>query len=220
FRYHVPAAMEGHKCLFARTYSFSPLDKPNDLYALQPTLDRHIAQKNLNFVPQNTEYRFNLIHLPNTQERIEFMAMSKNKVLQLLHPTVLTYRVLNQLPLASLQKMAVKPIEKVSHFRMKSGRQGIEVFADSGKGMGIEEQARLMKAYHAMLKAPVSRMDRAERKKLHAAVTAMNKPMMKTGFNVAIPDFGLKPGQLAGIDIVNTNNVTGERKGGITLLIT
>ncbi|HWK59234.1 MAG TPA: hypothetical protein VNQ80_17960 [Parapedobacter sp.] len=221
FRYHVPAAMEGHKCLFARTYSFSPLDKPNDVYALQPTSDRHIAQKNLNFVPQNTEYQFNLIHLPNTQEQIEFVPMSKNKVLQLLHPTILKYRISNQLSLASLRKLEVRPIGKIhTNFRMKPGKQGIELYVDRGKGVGIDEQARLMKAFHAMLKAPVSRMDRAERRKLHEAVTAMNKPMMKTSFNVAIPDFGLKPGQLAGIDIVNTNRVTGERKGGITLLVT
>jgi len=221
FRYHVPAAMEGHKCLFARTYSFSPLDKPNDLYALQPTLDRHIAQKNLNFVPQNTEYRFNLIHLPNAQERIEFVPMSKNKVLQLLHPTVLKYRISNQLPPASLRKLDVSPIGKTrSNFRMKPARQGIEVHAEGGKGMGIEEQARLMKAFHAMLKTPENRMDRAERRKLHEAVTAMNKPMMKTSFRLAVPDLGLKPGQLAGIDIVNTNSLTGERKGGITLLVT
>ncbi|MGV3764391.1 hypothetical protein [Parapedobacter sp.] len=221
FLYNVPANMDGHKCLFARTYSFSPLDKPYDLYALQPTLDRHIGQKNLNFVPQNTAYQFNLIHLPNVHERIEFVPMSRNAVLQLLHPTVLKYRISNRMPSASLHKLQVEPAEKTGrNFRMKAGRQGVEVYANSGKGMGVEEQASFMKSFNAMLRAPRSRVGLDERKKMYRAFAVMNDPMMKTTFNLEIPDFGLKPGQLAGIEMVNTNALTGEKKGGITLLIT
>ena len=86
FRYTVPASEAGHKCLFARTYSFSPLDKPFDLNALDPRLDRHIGQKNLNIIPQGSSFMFNLVHQFNTMETIEFRPMTASQVMAMQHP--------------------------------------------------------------------------------------------------------------------------------------
>lgn len=218
--YNVPVDLSGHRCLFARTYSFSPLDKPFDPYALQPHLDRHIAQKNLNFVAQNSEYQFNLIHLPNTMERIEFVPLSRQRVLELMHPGVLKYRIGDQLSREVLAKLEVKPLGKTGRgFQIKNSGKGVEVLAEGGKGMDVREQAALMKQF-AAISNPKRKVDTETRKKIYRAFRAMNEHLTRTELTMNIPDFGLQPGQLAGVNIVNTNQVTGEMKGGITLLIT
>lgn len=73
--YTVPASDVGHKCLFARIFSFSPLDIPLDDYGLNPTIDRHIAQKNLNIIAQGSNYSFNLIHAPNANVVLKISAL-------------------------------------------------------------------------------------------------------------------------------------------------
>lgn len=40
----------GHKCLFARAYSFSPMDMMDDFDALNSRIDRHIGQQNLSVI--------------------------------------------------------------------------------------------------------------------------------------------------------------------------
>ena len=42
----------GHKCLFARAYSFSPMDMPDDFDALNSRIDRHAGQQNLNVIEE------------------------------------------------------------------------------------------------------------------------------------------------------------------------
>ena len=218
--YNVPVDLSGHRCLFARTYSFSPLDKPFDPYALQPHLDRHIAQKNLNFVAQNSEYQFNLIHLPNTQEQIMFVPLTRQKVLELMHPGVLQFKIADQIPRDALAKLEVMPLNKTPRgFQIKNNGRGIDVVSEEGKGWNVKEQAALMKQLKA-ISNPKRRADAETRKKVYRAFRAMNEHLTRTELTMKIPDFGLQPGQLAGLNIVNTNQVTGEVKGGITLLIT
>lgn len=218
--YNVPVDLSGHRCLFARTYSFSPLDKPFDPYALQPHLDRHIAQKNLNFVAQNSEYQFNLIHLPNTQEQIMFVPLTRQKVLELMHPGVLQFKIADQIPRDALAKLEVMPLNKTPRgFQIKNNGRGVDVMGAGGKGWDVKEQAALMKQLKA-LSNPKRRADTETRKKVYRAFRAMNEHLTRTELTMKIPDFGLQPGQLAGLNIVNTNQVTGEVKGGITLLIT
>lgn len=88
FPYDVPPAEAGHKCLFARTYSFSPLDRPVDVYDLNPRIDRHIGQKNLHIVGQGSAYQFNIVHQPNMAERIDFLPMTRQAIAMLQLPTM------------------------------------------------------------------------------------------------------------------------------------
>ncbi len=65
--YTVPPSLAGHRCLFARVFSFSPLDLPLDDYALSPVPDRHIAQLNLNIVANGDKLLIDWFHLPNAR---------------------------------------------------------------------------------------------------------------------------------------------------------
>jgi hypothetical protein len=208
YTYQVPAGLEGHRCLFARTYSFSPLDKPSDPFALEPTLDRHIAQKNLNFVAQNTEYQFNLIHLPNALERIVFLPLSRENVADLMLPSLLRYKFAD-LPRMGT-RMEVRAGEN-SKVRVKNGARGVELYSE-GDGWGIGEQAGLLK----MLGGAVNG---EEKRTLQAAYREMNKYLMCTPLAMKIPDLGLGKGQFAALHLSNSNEVQGQMKGGITLIV-
>jgi hypothetical protein len=50
----------GHKCLFARAYSLSPMDVMDDFDALNSRVDRHISQQNLNIVYAGDTVEFNV----------------------------------------------------------------------------------------------------------------------------------------------------------------
>jgi len=234
YTYNVPAEKSGHKCFFARTYSFSPLDKPFDIYALDPRIDRHIGQKNLHFVPQGSTYQFNLIHLPNTLERIDFVALSQNKVMAFQHPGLNNFKIGNKTSPESLKKMQIRTVQKEArNLRFKQNERGFQISAENGKGMDINSQAAFMKKFNAFLaainpvnagtKAPANprrkQISQEEKKEMFQAFRAMNEPMQKTAFELTIPDFGLKKGQAIGIDIVNTSLVSSSLKGGITLLV-
>ena len=88
FAYTVPPTESGHKCLFARCFSFSPLDLPIDDFALDPRLDRHVAQQNLNIVGQAQAFAFNLVHTPNARLRIALRPLQPEELLALRHPVL------------------------------------------------------------------------------------------------------------------------------------
>ena len=75
-RLHGAAVARGHRCLFARVFSFSPLDLPLDDYALSPVPDRHIAQLNLNIVANGDKLLLDWFHLPNADEQLELVPMT------------------------------------------------------------------------------------------------------------------------------------------------
>ena len=83
FAYTVPPTEAGHKCLFARCFSFSPLELPIDDFALDPRLDRHVAQQNLNIVGQAQAFAFNLVHRPNARIRIALRPLQPEELLAL-----------------------------------------------------------------------------------------------------------------------------------------
>lgn len=85
FVYTVPPTEAGHKCLFARTFSFSPLDMPVDDFALSPPIDRHVAQQNLNIIGQAQAFAFNLIHQPNALVRIGIRPLPPEELLAIRH---------------------------------------------------------------------------------------------------------------------------------------
>ncbi|MFH0896004.1 MAG: hypothetical protein V2A54_16345 [Bacteroidota bacterium] len=58
FDYNPTNAEAGHKCMFARAYSFASLDMPLNAAALDTVNDRHIGQQNLSIVEQLEEFSF------------------------------------------------------------------------------------------------------------------------------------------------------------------
>ena len=220
FLYHVPASEAGHKCMFARTWSFSPVDKPFNLFALDPRIDRHIAQKNLNFVPQAVPYMFNIVHQPNALETIAFQPLTKDAVLALQHPAVHDLKIANitnrELLMQIKIELASKPAGK---FTMEAANGQWQIKASGRRGLDLNKQAAIMKEMEAVIQSVNSgRSSFSEHKKNLAAFEEMNRYVEQTALRITIPDFGLKKGTAAGFNIVNINQVNGQVKGGITII--
>jgi hypothetical protein len=207
--------------MFARTWSFSPLDKPFDLFTLDPRIDRHVAQKNLNFVPQATPYRFNVVHLPNAFETIEFRPLTKDALMALQHPALLDLKVRNITNNELL--MQVKPElagETVGKISMENTNGQWQMKAAGRRGPGLDKQAGILKETEAIIQSVnAGRSSIADHKKQLDAFSSMHQYVEQTAFQLNIPDFDLKKGEAVGFDIVNTNQVNGQMKGWITIIV-
>ena len=219
FNYTVPASEAGHKCLFARTYSFSPLDKPFDLHALIPRIDRHIGQKNLNFVPQATPYSFNLVHQFNAMETIEFIPMSRNAVLALQHPGLRALKVTTLKTEEMLSAIKIRLTDRTSHKVSMKKRKAKHFITTSGKGFSLERQAAIHKKTDVILKGvQAGKGSHQKFKKQLNAFNELNRRVAVTKMQIQIPDFGTRKGYAVGFEIINRNTITGKIKGGITIV--
>lgn len=221
-QYTIPGAEGGHKCLFARTFAFSPLDIPVDDYQLSPPIDRHIGQLNLNIIAQSSAYAFNLVHLPNAMERIAFMPMTQAQVMALRHPFLADFKMGKRAAADIIQGIKIEPVEKRNaDMKMKKDGAVFNITMTGKEGWDINRQAEIMKSVTGAIQAiNAGKAKQAQFKELFKAYREMNKPMQHTGFKMRIPDFGLQKGEAIGVQIVNTNMVNGEMKGGITLIVT
>lgn len=126
----VPPALSGHKCLFARAFSFSPLELPVDLTALNPTVDRHVAQLNLNIVGQAQQFRFNLVHAPNARMRIDLRPLKADELLRLGHPALAELRPAEKVPQHGWGGLApIEPLKGGGGLTVERGREGVQVLA-------------------------------------------------------------------------------------------
>jgi hypothetical protein len=217
--YDVPANEAGHKCLFARTFSFAPLDQPIDVYTLDPRLDRHIAQKNLNIVRQATNYVFNLVHLRNANERIDFVPLAMKDIFTLHEPVLANFNWKEEINRTVFREMSIDVVESREGFSVKRGRTGFEIAAQ-GDGPSTEHQAKLAKSLNrAIAQINAGKAKASQFKELFKSFSHMNDAIQKTSFQMQIPKMNLKTGEAVAFNIVNTNVVTGEVKGGITVVV-
>lgn len=221
FVYTVPAEAAGHKCLFARTYSFSPLDKPFDLHALDPRLDRHIGQKNLNIVSQGSTYTFNLVHQPNAHETIEFRPITVRQVMNLQHPALQEIKITALKKKEELARIKLELTAKTPHQIAMNNENGLWQIKTTGKGISVEKQGEILKRTYAVLKAiQAGEGSHQHFKKELKPFGEMNRHVAVTSLQMAIPDFGTRKGYAVGFEIVNRNRVDGTLKGGITVIAT
>jgi hypothetical protein len=220
-QYTIPASEGGHKCLFARTFAFSPLDIPVDDYQLSPTIDRHVGQLNLNIIPQASPYSFNLVHLPNAMERIAFVPMSHEQVLALRHPFLADFKVAKRVPTDAINEIKIEPAtQRGITIKMQKEGPNFNLSITGKEGMDTQQQAQISRAViNAIQDINAGKAKPAQFKELFRSFRQMNRPMHNTPFKMEIPNLGLQPGEVAGLQIVNTNMVTGQMKGGITLIV-
>ncbi|MDB5263938.1 MAG: hypothetical protein JWQ14_3221 [Adhaeribacter sp.] len=220
FVYRVPPEESGHKCFFARTFSFSPLDKPHDVYALDPVTDRHIGQKNLNIVAQATAYRFNLIHMANTEEIIQFVPLTTKEIIGLGTPALGKLQFIENRSAAIFYRQEIKLLHPNQNVHVKNEQEGFRISAQ-GEGPGVREQAKIMQAFtNAIKRIGAGKAKPSEFKELFAEKRKMNDFIQKTSLNMTLPQLELKRDEAMAFHIINTNTTTGIVKGGITLVIT
>jgi hypothetical protein len=211
----------GHKCLFARTFAFSPLDVPFDDYQLYPPFDRHVGQLNLTIIPQATPYSFNLVHLLNATERIAFVPMTAEQVMATRHPFLADFKISERISTDAVNAIKIEPVkQKGFTIKMQKEGPGFNLNVAGKGGMELEQQAQISRSTrNAIEEINGGKAKPAQFKELFKSYREMNKTMQNTVFKMETPNLGLQPGEAAGLQIVNTNLLTGETKGGITMIV-
>jgi hypothetical protein len=222
--YTIPADLSGHKCLFARTFSFSPVDLPIDDYQLSPPLDRHVAQLNLNIVAQSSSFMFNLVHLPNAMDRIELIPMNAEEVFSLRHPFLADLKPRRSGTARFMERMKVIMKDQgESGSRVRLIKRGRSVYFHSynDRAISLQQQKVIVNNLHRVLRIKSDNaVHHREFREVFQAFRKMNRRVEQMEFELQIPDMRLAPGEASALKIVATNRVTGEMKGGITLIIT
>ena len=223
-QYSIPPDFSGHKCLFARTFSFAPVDLPIDDYQLSPTLDRHVAQLNLDFVAQASAYQFNLVHLPNAMDQIHLVPLKAADLIALRHPFQADFKM-SRTGIARLLmngKVTLLQGERNhTQARIKRSRNTIQFVSKNEKELSLEEQSAITKNLHAVLRKKNEYTGpQSEFREAFRAYRKMNQPMQQSTLEMQIPHLGLAKGEATAFNIVCTNKVTGEIKGGITVIVT
>lgn len=221
-KYMIQPDDSGHKCLFARVFSFSPLELPIHDTLLNPYEDRHIGQKNLNILPQMMAMRINILHMPIANVEVVFKPMNREALLATRHPSLKDLKVKEgEKFIKVLQNFKLEPSKKNGNVEV-IGSKGMFKMKFNEKGMyGFDEQKRVLKMIELVKKKISSgKGDRNVFKKEIAEFRKMNKEYKMSLMNLTIPDFGLKKGEMVGVEISATNKLDGKVFGGITLFVT
>lgn len=220
-QYLIPPADAGHRCLFARVFSFSPLDIPVHDTILNPYHDRHIGQKNLNIAAQSSEMQINLLHMPQAEITVKFAPMKREAILAMKQPTGTNFKIVEDDRAAKMNsKFKLKVAENSTVEKLTLSR-GIANIVFNGKGaFSLDEQ----KSIHAQMKEIrkliySGKVSATQYREQIATYRTMNLENTMTMFNLQIPDLGLQKGEMAGFEVVATNKTIGEIFGGIRLLV-
>ena len=222
-RYTVPPDESGHKCLFARVFSFSPLDIPLDDYQLSPPLDRHVAQLNLNFINQGAMFQFDLVHLPNANLALAFTPLSRDEMFALRHPFLADFKIRERVNLNKFMDRAEVKLSGKGTENMDFSIENeiLQVKAQDPNGLEYSRQLELTKSVMAALQSISRGTEKASSyRELFQAYRQMNKEMRKSTFQMTIPAVGLQKGEAVGLHLTSKNQDTGLVQGGITLVIT
>jgi predicted Rdx family selenoprotein len=224
FTYTVPPIESGHKCLFARAFSFSPLDLPIDDFALDPRLDRHVAQQNLNIVGQAQAYSFGMVHLPNARLRIQLRALEPEELLKLRHPVLAEVEIAREFPRRGWGRLSRLELREPGggELAVREAPEGLVIDARDRDGLHPDAVRELKTAVRDVLRAVQAGETRmADHRDLLGRFRRMNAEARRSTFAMTIPDIGLQPHQAMGLEITGVDETLGEPEvfGGITLVI-
>ncbi len=220
--YVVPPSLSGHHCLFARVFSFSPLDLPIDDFALDPRIDRHIGQLNLSIVGQATSFTLDWIHRRNAAERLELVPMTApvQRALRLETVTALTVVGARHWKEASEGLTFETAPGEGAAISIEQKGAGLELQSSDPEAVSIERQADLTKQVLAALRALERGRGNASRYRgLFGEFREMTAQSVRTEVKLGLPRLGLKAGQAVALNVIRRSAATGEPLGGIGLLV-
>ena len=220
--YTVPPTLSGHRCLFARVFSFSPLDLPVDDYALNPLIDRHVAQLNLNIVGQGTALSLDWIHHRNARERLEIVPMAAGAIRALRVESVTALTLVRGEALKGLVGGIELAVERGEGAQVETRRteRGLELVSSDRKAVSLERQAELTKEVLAAMRA----VERGRRqptafKDLLKEFRDMSAQSHRTRVTLTVPDVGLGTGQAVALNVIRRDAVDERVTGGIGLFV-
>jgi len=220
--YPVPPSLSGHRCLFARVFSFSPLDLPIDDFALNPVVDRHVAQLNLDIVGQGTTYALDWIHRRNARERLQVVPMAAATVRALRVETVTALKLVDEGLWKEVQgglEIEIEPAPDVA-IETRPVDGGVELIAEDGDAVAIEEQQRLTEhVLEALQFLEEGSGDAGKFKKLFREYRAMTAQTVRTRVRLRLPEAGLGVDEALALNVVRRESTAEEPTGGIGLFL-
>ena len=223
--WRVPPDLAGHYCLFARAFAFAPRDLPLDDYALDPTIDRHVAQQNLTIIGGGQMLMLDLIHLPNARDMIELVPMTTTDLRQMRLEAASALRpVGGRIAAGMLGGFGFELLpdrESPVRYATEPLKAGVMVVSQSDKGPSTREQAGLVKQLHALLaQVAAGHGGGAELGKISAEYRALSRTQLRAQLRLTIPRAELKPDQAVAFHLRRTDQLTGRVTGGIALMVT
>lgn len=218
----VPPALAGHYCLFARAFSFAPLDIPVSDTALDPRIDRHVAQLNLNFVAPAQAMILDWVHHRNAREMLMLAPMPLARHQALRHELLSPLRLLDARATAELARQVkfevvperVKGVETV----IEETREGLVLHSRDDSAVPVGQQLELTKAVMSLM-GPRGRLAAAEHRKLLADYRRMTAQTLRSRVRLHLPGAEMKPGEAAAFQILRRDEATGEITGGVALYL-
>lgn len=206
-KYTVPADQSGHKCLFARVFSFSPPDYPEDVYALDPTTDRHTAQKNLNIVSleETTSFPFQVILSELEPFIIQFKPMDTLEVVQHLQWNASDFRPLD----FSKHVHSLQMYSREENLEINQERAGYRIDFKPTRIRIPNRRGRIFGRFERLKSLKKSRFEQFER------YTTSNK----LKFTLDLSQLPYEKGIAGGFHIVAQSLKSEKIIGGISLII-
>jgi len=216
--------VSGHRCLFARAFSFAPLDIPVDDFALNPLIDRHVAQLNLDIVGQSSVFKLDWIHHRNATERLEIVPMDLTTIQALRTEAMTPLKLMSGAKLgAVIGKIGIRLVDgrdRETVVKSERSEKGIALISENRDAVSVGQQAELTQQVQvAITMMETRRGDPKEFRKLFAAYRAMTAQSHRSEIELSIPDLGLRKNQGVPLQILR-RNATGNILGGIGLVIT
>ena len=216
----VSGSEAGHKCLFARAFSFSPPDLPLLATALDPTLDRRVAQRNLTILPASgAVLEFDLVHAPNMAGFLQLRPATARELVATGHPLLLAAQVLDGVePLAQALRGA-------RFGSLRPGSERVDIAGDGrrqrlisrGEGPSAEAEGEVRRAALAALFRPEGGREAVrERAKLAAGMSELAQRRVQSRLVIEIPPLPLPAGAVAGLHL-HASHDDGTSIGGLTL---
>lgn len=223
FPWTVPPSESGHKCLFARVFSLSPLDVPVDLFSLDPRLDRHVAQQNLSIVRQGQAFSFNLVHRINASIRITLTPVAANVLARMQHPALAKLTPAREFPQRGWARRTQLRLESTEgDVKIESDTEGLSLSA-RGEGMRLQEQLAIETEVRAVLQSISAGKTRwSAHSKLVTRYRELNsEPMRSSRFVLRTPTLSLGSNEAVALHITGTGLASAEHGafGGVTLVV-
>lgn len=220
--YQVPPGMNGHFCLFARVFSFAPLDIPVSDTALDPRIDRHVCQLNLNFVAPAETMMMDWVHPRNARETLMLLPMPPAQHRVLRHELLTPLRLLPGRLAAEVVrqiKIEVAPADdKGVKVQLEPTKEGLMLISRDGDAVSIERRLELTKMVMAIVGGD-GRMHPAEQRKLMAEYRAMTTQTVRSRVQLTLPEIGLKPSQAVALQVQRRDDASGEIAGGVAMYL-
>ena len=216
--YAVPREEAGHKCLFARAYSFLPQELPVDPYRLDPRMDRRIAQQNLMIAAAGQTFSFHVVHAPLSEMTLRLRPLDVEEVGSLpelagrdLRPfdgrEVALESIFEQIEIVDSDAAGIDVSRKAEALFIRSEGEG----ASPGARWEIEAEMR-----GAIERLAQGRISNGEFSTVKARYRRLRAQAVATRLAFQVPNVGIGRGGIAMFELT-AEEIEGEAFGGILL---